>query len=202
MAAEFIEIKYNEAKLRHIEELLRDCPRELPKVMSRGINRTAKSARAEIIKQLAKKIGMKQKAIRAAITLHKATRRFWEASIYITGRRIPLINFRARKTKKGVTTTAPSVFEAGKKIASGTGRHLVKSAFIQTMPASGHRGVFRRFDLRKERLPIIELFGPGIGTMFRKARKLAKTIQKSTGKKLEANIDAQIKFILNKRRAG
>lgn len=189
--AEAVEVKYDKAQLERVRRLLREVPNQMSTVMSRGINRTARSAIVEIARRIAAKAKIKQTAIKKGITLHKATRRIWQATLDLTKKRIPLIVFKARQTKKGISY----------QIEKAGGRKRIPSAFIQTMP-SGHKGVFRRHMPTTKRLPIIEPLGPSIGSLFEGAAGIAKDVQKSTAKKLEKNIDAQIKYILEKRRAG
>jgi len=83
------------------------------------------------------------------------------AEAVASGRPIPLINYGARETSKGVSVNVKS------------GRKLIPGAFIATMP-SGHKGVFVREADAKHRkmvnarkpgwhaLPIRELFGPSV----------------------------------------
>ncbi|GAH76076.1 unnamed protein product, partial [marine sediment metagenome] len=63
---------------------------------------------------------------------------------------------------------------------------------------SGHKGVFRRYRPTTKRLPIVELYGPSVGAVFEKAGRLAKEVQKEAYKKLEKNIDDQVKLALSK----
>lgn len=191
MAEGMVEIKVDEAKLRRVQKLLRNVPQGMPKVMSRSINKTAKSARVEIARRIAAVIAIKQTAVKKGIVMHKATYRMWRATLDIGRKRIPLIHFKARQLKKGVSYQ----IEKGK-------RKKVPEMFIQTMPTSGHRGVFRRHTPKVKRLPIIELLGPSVGGLFEGAAGVAREVVKSTHKKLGQNIDSQINYILEKRRAG
>lgn len=200
MAEGMVEVKYDKAQLERVRRLLREVPNQMPTVMSRGINITAKSAKAEIVRQIAAKAKIKQKAIRKAIILHKATRRIWQATLNITRRKIPLINYGARETKKrGVSYKGAEKVYLGKEELKGA-TSPIELAFIETMPRSGHKGVFRRKTAKTKRLAILELFGPNIADVFEGAAGIARDVQRTTAKKLEKNIDAQIKYILEKRR--
>ena len=131
-------IRFDKDKLKKLERELRNFPRALPKVMSRGLNRTAKSARTEMsrsitgISGLGKK-GKSGRSVLQRLKLLKATYSNWRAFITISKRRLGVIDLKARETNKGVTY---------KKIGSRS-RILIRHAFIATMP-SGHRGVFFR----------------------------------------------------------
>lgn len=189
-----VEIKYDEAKLRKIQKMLRDIPNAMPKVMSRAINRTSKSALAEIARKIAAEVKITQAAIKKGIKITKATYTRWQAWLDLHTKRIPLIRFRAKPLKKGVSYQISKT--GGRKKITEPAR-----PFIQTMPISGHKGVFRRHTEKTKRLPIVQLFGPSLGGVFEGAAGIAAEVQESTTKKLEKNIDAQVAYILSKRRS-
>jgi len=214
MAGNLVEIQFEEAKLKRIERMLKGVPGAMPKVMSRGINRTATMSRTEIIRQIQAKIKIKQKGIKKGLTLEKATRNKWAASIGISTKRIPLIYFNARKAKKGVTYQIDSS-GARKQIKAD---ELFSGGFIATMKKTGHEGVFVRRKIRmttkieqlfkgkgvserSNRGVIVERFGPSLGHYFEAASGIAADIQSKTGELLEKNIDDQIKLLLEKRGA-
>lgn len=189
MAENLVEIKFDEKKLRKIQLMLRDMPREMPKVMSKAVNITAKSIRAEMARRIANETNMKVGAIKKfGMDWEKATYSRWQSIIGISGRRIPLIGFKGTKQiKTGVSY----------QIKKTGGRQTIKSTFIAVMQ-SGHKGVFKREG--EARLPIVELRGPSIGRVFEDAAGLARTVTQSAYKKLEQNIDAQVAYILKKRK--
>lgn len=185
MAGPVVEVKFDEAKLARIQRMLRAVPAGMPRVMSRSINRTATAARVSIARRIAARVKIKQKAIKKSITLKKATYRRWLAHLNIYGRRIPLINFGARQLKVGTSY----------KIEKAGPRKRIQSAFIQMMQ-SGHKGVFKRRTAK--RYPIAQLYGPSVGAVFEGADRLAKEVQEEAYKKLEKNIDDQVKLALSK----
>ena len=164
-----------------------DIPRGMSKVMSRGINKTATSARAEIARRIGREVNIKQGSIKNKITKSKASYSRWQAMLGISSKRISLISFKTTKqTKKGVTY----------RIDIGGARKLVPSAFIGTPRRTGVKGVLKRMTPRRS--PLAWLRGPSLGQVFEGAGGIAKEVVEATGKKLEKNIDAQIKHILNK----
>lgn len=187
--AALVEIKFDEAKLRKVQRMLRDIPRALPRVMSRAINKTATSAKTDVARRIAGEVNIKVSTIKKNITLKRATYRVWQAVLGIWTKRIPLINFSARQTAKGVSY----------KISKTEGRKTIKSAFIISM-SSGHKGVFRRAGPR--RLPIIELKGPSVGEVFRGSAGLAKAATWKAQQRLGRNIDDQVKLALGRWKAG
>lgn len=100
--------------------------------------------------------------IKAAIKIERATPGNLKASLIAKGRPIPLVEFAARQTSKGVTVSVKE------------GRKLVPGAFIATMPG-GHTGVFVHDERKAQKhrkvnntrggwhqLPIRELYGPSV----------------------------------------
>lgn len=106
---------------------------------------------------------LKISTIKSGIKVHRASKGNLKSRLVVRGRPIPLIEYSARQTSKGVTVSVQK------------GRKLIGGAFIATMPG-GHRGVFVH-DERKARryvkktkggrsytsqLPIRELYGPAL----------------------------------------
>lgn len=198
MAESSVSVKLNERQMRRVQRLLREVPREVPKIMSRALNKTATSAKVEIARLIAAKANIKVKGVKKGIWIQKATRRRWLASLTVTSRRIPLIYLKARKTKYGFSYQGPGDVYANKqKIGKGG---LIAGAFKQKIPKSGHKGIFLR--RTKKRLPIDELFGPSAAELFEGVAGIAKQVMRSANEKLSKNIDAQINYILEKRKAG
>jgi uncharacterized FlaG/YvyC family protein len=191
--ADAIEIQFDEKRLDEIRKLLRDIPNAMPKVISRGINRTTTSTRAEIARQIAAEVKITQSAVKKGIKVTKATQTRWQADLDLFTKRIPLIKFGAKQIKKGVSY----------RISKSGGRKKITDParpFKQTLP-SGHVGIFRRHTPETKRLPIVELKGPSIGGVFEGAAGIAAEVQESAGQKLTKNVDQQIAFILSRRRA-
>lgn len=209
-----VEIKLDDRKLALIRKRLKNFPRAMPKVMSRGINRTATSARTKARRLIAKELGVKQKIIAKGITLKRATYSRWRADLQFAGKRIPLHVFGARQTAKGVS------------ISTGTGKTtgFYPGAFIAQMQ-SGHVGVFKRVEdsrIRKPRkkkfiigtfrrndpsagrfcwpaLPIYELDAVSVGGYLAgDAAGVVDELVEESGKDLEKNIDDQVRMILEK----
>lgn len=179
-----LEIRFDDDKIKKVQRELRNFPKALPKVMSRGLNRTATSARTEISRSLSKRIGLKIKDVRDKLSLQRASYSNWRSAVRISGKKIGLIKFRVRQTKKGVT------YKHGRK------RVLVRHAFIATMK-TGHRGVFLRKGI--ERLPIKEIRGPSLAQVFTGAQDDINRIQAESAAKLAKNIHDQVNLILKRK---
>ena len=199
-----LEIRYDNKKIKQLERELRGFPKNsLPKVMSRGLNRTATEARTKVSRMLSREIGLKVRDVRERVSLKRASYRNWRSAVTISRKRVPLIRFSARQTKKGVT------YKRGNK------RVLIRHAFVATM-SSGHEGVFLRKRLGGTprpgestgilspddmvgRLPIQELRGPSLGQVYTGAQEKANAIHRESMQKLEKNINDQIRLILKRR---
>jgi hypothetical protein len=120
---------------------------QLVTAMSREVRRVGYNLKASVIKK--------------GLRLRRASSGDLRVVVVASGRPVPLVNYSARQTSKGVTVNVLK------------GRKLISEAFIATMP-SGHRGVYVREGegkhvkvtkggkVRWHQLPIRELFGPSV----------------------------------------
>lgn len=127
----------------------------------RALNKTADQVKVQAAREVqAAGYTLKIGTIKAAIKVRRASQGSLNARVVASGRPIPLIQYKARQTAKGVTVDVQK------------GRKLIAGAFIATM-RGGHRGVFVREAGGKHRkvnktrggwhqLPIRELFGPSV----------------------------------------
>lgn len=150
----------------NINEVLMDlqaASREMQEIaVVRALNRTADQVRTQASRAVRDAgYNLKAATIKANIKIKRATAGNLRATVVASGRPIPLIQYGARQTGKGVTVNVQK------------GRKLIAGAFIATMP-SGHKGVFvrgagnvhkrvaRNGKVSWHGLPIRELFGPSI----------------------------------------
>jgi len=156
-------IEVQRDQLLAADEYLREFPQRAQRALLRAMNRSIKSARTVMVREIAKDTGLKSKDVRDALVLREAFATRPEASLAAKLKRLSLIDFRAKGPEpsrgrgRGVTYRLPG----------GKGR--VENAFIATMH-SGHRGVFKR--KTRARLGIVELKGPSLGHVFAKYRPL------------------------------
>ena len=181
-----VKLQIDQEALKRVEKMLRGFPKAIPKVMTKGINKTAAGAKTDIARKIAGEIKLKLSTIKKSIDMSKASYSRWQAELGIYGRRIPLINFAARQTKAGVTYS----------IEPGS-RKTIGSAFIQTM-GSGHVGIFKR--VTEARHPIRELMGPSLGIVFNRSGSIARESLRSAEQKLKHNIAVQTQIFLDKSR--
>ena len=152
-----------------MDRLLAHLPQEVPRVAARALNKTGVSAKAQALKMLATELGITQRVLRPCVFLQKARPAELTTVLGVKEKKpLPLIAIdpKAKQTPVGVSTRGP-----------GGVRRTVPGAFIATMP-SGHKGIFMRRG--KARLPLRELTGPGISTLFAEVKlqqALAKTVE-------------------------
>jgi len=184
-----VQVKFDERQLKRIRRMLRETPGKIRRVVPAAINRTARTTRTQLSRDMRQEVNVSARHIKRSLPLSKARGDYWSAQIDISDRRIPLIGFSgARQTRKGVSY----------RIRKSGGRSLVESAFIQTMPQSGHKGVYKRRG--PARLPIDELHGPSLAVLWQDMPALASRVHDFAGRKLQDNIDSQIaRFLARKR---
>lgn len=168
--------------LGQLQDELLALGKSAPLVLSRALNRAATSGKTAMARSIAADTGIRNKTVSEEIRILRATRQVPKVVIEIKGRRIPLIEFKARGPEpsrgkgRGVSYTLP------------TGRGRIENAFIATMP-QGHRGVFKR--RQTGRLPIQELFGPSLPHVF---EKFLPTFESAAQESLTKNIVREISF--------
>lgn len=98
----------------------------------RALNRTATTVRAEATRQIRGRYNLKAGTVREQLRIERANRNRLTSAVVASGAPIPLYEFGARQTQKGVTVA----------VKKGQ-RKLVRGVFIAKMP-SGKIGVFGR----------------------------------------------------------
>lgn len=160
----------------------------LPFAIARAINRSAASAQTAAVRVISRDLGARARDVRDKVRLTPARSNALEATLTATGRRIPLISFRARGPE-------PSRGRGGgvAYVMRGS-RQRLPHAFIATM-RSGHRGVFRRIGVA--RLPVIELFGPSIPQVLAR-RAIQNAVLTRYSEVLPGNLQHEIEFELRR----
>lgn len=155
--------------------------REFNRAATRALNDTARQANRAAARMIAKESGAKVSRVRKFMSFHPARADRLVAEIDVSGRPVPLVEFQARQTAKGVTARAWGV------------RRLYPGTFLATM-ATGHTGVFRRQrrgGRRVGRFPIEELHGPSFPAIFGGDR-VRSEFQTTVSQRLPVNLQRQI----------
>jgi hypothetical protein len=163
------------------ERAIRQLKERAPFAIARALNRAAVSTRAVMARAVAADLGLNVGTVREEIRIQEAKpgRGELTARLTVSGKRIPLIDFKARATRRGGVTA---------RLPGGTGRY--PNAFIATM-RSGHTGVFQRRGA--PRLPIYELRGPSLPHVFSKyiPEGLARGEES-----IQKNLQSELRFAL------
>ena len=138
-------IETNVDELVNLEKHLRETGNQAPHAIRRAVNWVGDKSRTQVTRTLAKQTSAKYGAVRKALRVVRANYGRIEYRIIATGAHIPLRDFGARQTRKGV-----SAMVWGK-------RQVFPRLFI--VPRLGGR-VFAR--VGKGRLPITERWGPAL----------------------------------------
>jgi len=132
------------------------------RAMVRALNKTAEQVRTAASREIRRAgYNIPAATIKRQLKMGYASSGNLRATVTAGGKPIPLINYGARQTGKGVSVNVLR------------GRRIIAGAFIATMP-SGHKGVYVREANAKHKkvmrgtkaewhaLPIRELFGPSV----------------------------------------
>jgi hypothetical protein len=153
----------------------------MPRAYVRAVNHTFATGRTQLLRKLAAATRLPQKRIRPSVILRRATLRQTEAKLVIAGRPIPAIAFVASA-------------RAGRPVRLPTGLAITPAlptpAFVQTMPRSGHTGIFKRGG--RPRLPIAQLFGPSIPALVDPQVPVLKS---ELEQKLRARFEHELAFL-------
>lgn len=137
--------------LKNISEIPRGPAR---RAIVRGLNKTATNVRTSASVAIRAKRALSAKVVRDAMAIRKATNQNLVSSLVVTGRPIPLRDYKANQTKRGVTV----LVTPGKRTLV---QHKGNKAFTIDK-IGGH--VFARDG--KSRLPVKKLYGPSLPSTF------------------------------------
>jgi hypothetical protein len=146
-------IKLDLAEIKQMERRVRKGA--VPKAAARAINRVAESVRADVVRRMRQHRGLKARTIREALTIRRAGATQLLAEVIASGLPIPLREYSARQTRKGVTVMVNPT--RGRKLIVSKGN----KAF--TIGKFGKHVFVRQ---GSKRLPIKKLFGPSIPATF------------------------------------
>ena len=198
MMAAFIEV--NQQQLDDVMDLLGGIERDAKIALRRSINNTATAAKTLAAKGIGSTVTMKSKRIKEYITINKASGDKLSAKVSLIGALTPLsvfstnpsyANSQLRDAGNGVSV---KVFKVKRAVR-------LKHAFFASM-SSGHVGLYTRKEISPGvfagRLPIRELFGPSITTVYEKTPGLSSQIETESADRLLREMDAQVNFILSR----
>lgn len=154
----------------------------------RALNRGVESARTTAGREIRKVYNIRHGAVLRVSSLRLARKGSLYARLIVGGkgraRRIGLIEFAARQTRR-MPGTSVKVLVAG-------GRKMVRGAFIETNASTGYRGVFRRTG--KGRYPIENLRSLSIPQAFANKVVIA-AVEKAAVEVFGKTFHQQVRFL-------
>jgi hypothetical protein len=192
-----ISIQFDQRQIGEAQKLLGDAAKGLPTAMMRAINRTAISARAEIVRRIAGRVRLSQAELRRRnVFLHLTGPEKLRAEVNIRGRMMKV----GRKFAPIPAAPSPRRQRAlpgsSYEVLRGT-RTVVPHGFTARM-ASGHIGVFLRAGPRP--LPIRDVRTPTVPELVEDVAEIAgAAMREATEEKLAKNLQSQIGLLLARR---
>lgn len=195
-----LEIRYDDRKLKDLQRTLAGIPNAMPRVMSRGLNRTADQTRTQLSRLINQHLKLGVRTARKEIYVHRASYGNWRASVQVANFRADISLLNPKQTSLGVT------YRVGKKTI------LLRHAFIATGKSKG-RQVWLRSIYQIGYRKYIEWQGRTMEALYtQKTAGAAQVLLTEAGAevdriyaesqaKLEKNIHDQVQLIL-RRRAG
>jgi hypothetical protein len=206
-----MEVSLNEVAIKDFKQFLLLQKKEASKILSQAINKTLPGVRTDAVQEIYDVLALTKTAIRKYMKIKKYSKPTDLKGVFdVTSKPIPLINYQATQTKKGVSV----------RVLRGGSKSLIKHAFIATMP-SGHKGVFWReskqrgqiwpsgqkrivptvstLPLVKYRLGIRELFGMRATDVLDHGTHMEVVLAKA-GNRYDKNVAAAYNFWLSKQK--
>jgi hypothetical protein len=199
------EIRIDKQALTQFERQIKGIPNALPRVMSRGLNRTATQARTKVKKLLASETGLKSGQILKRLTLLKASYTVWRSGVVVKRSRLSLSLLNPKPAARG-----------GLSVKAGRKRVLIRRAFtvgklwfIRLPQAGGYKGTIgvteaQEIDGRTlvARKPIAAIKGPILSKIYVEAEAEAARIYAESVRQAAKNIKDQVDLLLERKRAG
>lgn len=175
-----MQVYFKDNSLNKLADAVRKSGRDFSREFATACNKTARGMRTPINKEIRKELATKAGAVKKTIGIsRKATKQTLAAGVEVKRtERIPLRDFGARQTRKGVSY----------RISKSEGRKKIPEGFI-VQKIGGH--VFRR--KTKQRLPIQKLFGASPYGVFVK-QKMEVPISAEAEERLAKEIDRRIQY--------
>lgn len=186
-------VSVSSSEIARLKASIQGTARRLQVELAVAVNATAAKSKSIINKEIRKELATSATAVKKTIST-RGRAKPGNPRVAVEVRktaRIPLRDFGARQTKKGVTY----------KISKTTGRKLIAGAFQGPKPgamkASWKGNVFKR--VGKSRLPIVKLYGPSPWGVFVVGKRMGPSVDE-TQKELTKQVHRRIRFITLKKR--
>lgn len=165
--------------------LLAHLPGEVPKVLSRAMNRALEGARTTAVKETRMEYRVNSRDVKATMRVQKATQANLQAEVVSTGKRIPLATFGARPTQPGTGGPGKPTLRVGVKRAGG--RKPLKGAFVvrlgQKLHVASRKGA--------KRFPLEVHFGPAVPQMLG-VESVVRQVEEVAQQRLDARLEHEL----------
>jgi len=157
------------------------------KALPRALNKVADQVKVQASREI-RDAGYQLKVgvIKSAISIQRANRNKLQAAVIARKEMMPLYNYAARRTQKGITV---SVMKGARK--------LVLNAFIATgISGNSQPGVFERVligNKRAPRIPTRQLLGPSVAQSFSN-KTVQQALVRVVRERFPAILEREIKF--------
>jgi hypothetical protein len=167
---------------RWMNSLQRD---KVPAAASRAINKTLANVKTESSKRIRDERALSASVVKGTLTIYKANKAYLYGSLIASGRPIPLREYQARQTNKGVTV---KVSPGGRKLIVQAGNHAFQV---------GRYGDHVYIRTGKSRLPIKKLYGPSIPATFLK-QKIIDAMDRVAGDNWPKRFAEELRYELSR----
>lgn len=199
------EFELDKRQLRLLELKLNNMKQEVPKILKKAVNETAKQARLDLAEEAQKTYTVKNAGFKKALKIKNATNGNLTATLKVTGAPLPLKSFQISKAGGGVRA---------KVLKSGTLKPLEVGGIKAFVGNVAKRGQVRKKDTAKgkkgtqvthiavaqrqtrEKLPIKTLWSNSIPTMIGNEARVYGVVKPNIQENLQKNIHRQIDKIL------
>lgn len=181
-----IEISCDRNMLAKIERKLGRLKSEAPKALKNALNQTARQARTDLKNQVRKQYTVKAGKVSQAMRIQRATNTKLDATIFVKGKVLNITNYKSSAPKKGAK--AQIVKDGGlKQIVGPKGITAFKGINDLIWQRRG-----------KERYPIKPLKSLSIPKAVGNEKKVYGMVEPDIKKNLKANVENQVRRILEK----
>lgn len=187
-----VSIKVDQKKVDEIHALLDDIKSGAETAIRRALNATLDGAVALTAQRIAGETTLKSGYIKGHITKVKAKNYKLGAAMRMESGKVPLAafqttptaaNFQLRDAGNGVSV----------KVWRNKGATRFRHAFFAVMP-NGYVGIFERKG--RARLPIEELMGPYLRSIYEKTPGLATEVETTSAERLQRELERQTDYLL------
>jgi hypothetical protein len=187
-----VNLQFNQGQIDAVYALLSDVKNGAERAISRSLNRTLDGAVTLTAQRITGKVTLKSAYVKDHITKVKAKNYRLGAAMKMQSGKVPFAafstnpapaNFQVRDRGNGVSV----------KVWKDKSAVRFKHAFFAVMP-NGYVGLFERRGRR--RLPIDELMGPYLSSIYEKTPGLAYEVETTSAERLLRELQHEVDYIL------